>query len=345
MTTNCGTDELSFNLDMQERFQWLKQNERTRYMCPDYTNPLQYISSTDGDWQERLQGILNERKYNVTWLHKCAGVLDIDSTVFSTAVNIFDRYLSTFVPAYVKRELAFLEYDLQAIALASLFLAVKSMMAVNVIEVNEMPHSPIGDIIRQFRKYYGSLTRQVFKDKVETAILMALDWNIVHTPPSSIVYDLLCILPPPCEYDEGHQEAFVRYQNSVMHNADKLTRRSEWRGGFIIKYPPSTIALASLSIALQNQLGIEGISIYLACSDIELMKRGIDFSFHDEDVLRCRNDMMHHFFQQEIPDKTSNKEASPERVCNDSPNTVVAAEVHKRRRTTKKRNSFAAKSA
>ena len=313
-------------------------------MCPDYTNPTQYSSSTDGDWQERLQGILNERKYNVTWLQKCAGVLDIDSTVFSTAVYIFDRYLSTFVPAYVKRELAFLEYDLQTIALASLFLAVKSMMAVNVIEDNEMPHTPIGDIIRQFRKYYGSLTRQVFKDKVETAILMALDWNIVYVPPSSIVYDLLCILPPPCEYDEGHEGAFVRYQNSVMHYADKLTRRSEWMSGFTIKYPPSTIALAALSIGIENQLGIEGISIYLACSDIELMKRGINFSFDDEDVVRCRNDMMHHFFQQEIPTKTSNKETPPVRVCNDSPNTVVF-EVHKRRRTTKKRNSFAAKSA
>lgn len=343
-STNCGTDEASFNLDMQERFQWLKQNERTRYMCPDYTNPLQYTSSTDGDWEERLQGILDERKYNVTWLHNCTGQLSVDSTVFSTAVYIFDRYLSTFVPAYVKRELAFLEYDLQAIALASLFLAVKSMMAVNVIEVNEMPHTPIGDIIRQFRKYYSSLTRQVFKDEVETAILKALDWNIVHTPPSSIVYDLLCILPPPCEYDEGHEGAFVRYQNSVMRYADKLTRRSEWMGDFIIKYPPSTIALAALSIATENQLGIEGISIYLACGDIELMKRGIDLSFDDEDVVRCRNDMMHRFFQQEIPVKTSNKNTSPERVCNDSPNTVVA-EVHKRRRTTKKRNSFAAKSA
>ena len=311
-------------------------------MCPDYTNPLQYTSSTDGDWQERLQGILDERKHNVSWLHNCTGQLGIDSTVFSTAVYIFDRYLSTFVPAYVKRELAFLEYDLQTIALASLFLAVKSMMAVSVIKVNEMPHSPIGDIIRQFRKYYGSLTRQVFKDKVETAILMALDWNIVYVPPSSIVYDLLSILPQPCEYDEGHEEAFVRYQNSVNY-ADKLTRRSEWMSGFTIKYPPSTIALAALSIALEDYTDVTGIPIFILVPpcrwcEIEINKRGIDISFDDEDVVRCRNDMMHHFF----PTKTSNKDTS-ERVSADSPTTV--AEVHKRRRTTKKRNSFVAKSA
>ena len=343
MTSNCGTDKVSFNLDIQERFQWLKQNERTRYMCPDYTNLLQYTSSTDGDWQERLQGILDERKHNVSWLYKCAGELGIHSTVFSTAVNIFDRYLSTFAPAYVKRELAFLEYDLQTIALASFFIAVKSMM-VNVTKDNEMPYSPIGNIIRKFRKYYGSLTRQVFKDKVETVILMALDWNIVHAPPIAIVHDLLSILPRPCEYDEGREEALLRYEFSVMCYADKLTRRSEWMGGFIIKYPPSTIALAALSIALENQLGIEGISVYLACGDIELMKKGIDSSFDDEGVVRCRKDMIHQFIQQEIPVKTSNKDTSPERVCNDSPNTVVA-EVHKRRRTTKKRNSFAAKSA
>ena len=334
---------------MQERFQWLKQNERTRYMCPDYTNPLQYTSSTDGDWQERLQGILDERKHNVFWLHLCAGELGLHSTVFSTAVYIFDRYLSTFVPAYVKRELAFLEYDLQTIALASLFIATKSMMAVNVIKANEMPHSPIGDIIRQFRKYYGSLTRQVFKDKVETGILMALDWNIVYTPPISIVQDLLSILPRPCEYDEGHDDAFSTFVYSIYQEARKLTRKTELLGGFIIKYPPSTIALAALSIALENHTDTTGIPIFILVPpcrwcEIEINKRGIDFSFDDEDVVRCRNDMMHHFFQQEIPVKTSNTKDTSERVSADSPNTVVA-EVHKRRRTTKKRNSFVAKSA
>jgi len=316
-------------------------------MCPDYTNPLQYTSSTDADWQERLrclQGILDERKHNVFWLHLCAGELGLHSTVFSTAVYIFDRYLSTFVPAYVKRELAFLEYDLQTIALASLFVAVKSMMAANVIEVNEMPHSPVGDTIRQFRKYYGSLTRQVFKDEVETAILMALDWNIVYVPPISIVQDLISILPRPCEYDEGHDDAFSTFVYSIYQEARKLTRKTELLGGFIIKYPPSTIALAALSIALANLPDVTSIPIFILVPpcrwcEIEINKRGIDLSFDDEDVVRCRNDMMHHFF----PTKAINKDTSERVTGTDSPTTV--AEVHKRRRATKKRNSFAAKSA
>ena len=342
-TTNCGTDEISFNLDMQERFQWLKQNERTRYMCPDYTNQLQYTSSTDGDWQERLQGILDKRNKVLIWIYECGNELGVPSRVMSTAVYIFDRYLSTFVPAYVKRELAFLEYDLQTIALASFFLAVKLMMAVNVIEVNEMPHSPIGNIIRQFRKYYGSLTRQVFKDKVETAILMALNWNIVYVPPIAIVQDLLSILPRPCEYDEGHDYAFSTFVCSIYQEARKLTRWSEVMDTFI-KYLPSTVALAALSITLEDYTDVTGVPIFILVPPIEyvnleIMKRGLDLSFDDEDVLRCRNDMMHHFF----PTKASNKDTSERVTGTDSPTTV--AEVHKRRRTTKKRNSFAAKSA
>ena len=349
-TTNCGTNELSFNLDMQERFQWLKQNERTRYMCPDYTNPLQYTSSTDGDWQERLQGILDDRNKMITWLHNCANELGIPSRVMSTAVYIFDRYLSTFVPAYVKRELAFPPHHTEVIALASLFIAVKSMM-MNLIMVDDMPYSPIGDIIYNFsHSQYKSLTRQVSSDHAETTILMALDWNIVYVPPNTIIEDLLSILPRPCEYDEGHDDAFSTFVYSIYQEARKLTRWSEVMDTFI-KYLPSTIALAALSIALEDYTDVTGVPIFLLVPpvkyvNLEINKRGIDLSFDDEDVVRCRNDMMHLFFQQEIPVKvkTSNKDASPERVCNDSPNTVVA-EVHKRRRTTKKRNSFTAKSA
>lgn len=328
---------------MQERFQWLKQNEKTRYMCPDYTDPLQYTSSTDGDWQERLKGILDDRNKMITWLHNCADSFGIPNRVMSTAVYIFDRYLSTFVPAYVKRELAFPPHHTEVIALASLFIAVKSML-INLIMVNDRPYSPMGDILRQFRKYYGSLTRQVSSEHAETTILMALDWNIVYVPPNTIVEDLLSVLPRPCEYDEGHDDAFSTFVYSIYQEARELTRKSELMGDFI-KYPPATIALAALSIAL-SYTDVTGVPIFILVPpvkyvNLEINKRGINLSFYDEDVVRCRNDMMHHFF----PTKASNKDTSPERVCNDSPNTVVAAEVHKRRRTTKKRNSFAAKSA
>jgi len=346
MTSNCGTDDVSFNLDMQERFQWLKQNERTRYMCPDYTNPLQYTSSTDGDWQERLQclqGILDDRNKMITWLHNCANELGIPSRVMSTAVYIFDRYLSTFVPAYVKRELAFPPHHTEVIALASLFIAVKSML-VNLIKVNDMPYSPIGDIIYNFsHSQYKSLTGQVSSEHAETTILMALDWNIVYVPPNAIVEDLLSVLPRPCEYDEGHDDAFSTFVYSIYQEARKLTRKSELIGDFI-KYPPSTIALAALSIALEDYTDVTGVPIFILVPPLEYVnheinKRGIDLSFDDEDVLRCRKDMMQHFF----PTKAINKDTSERVTGTDSPTTV--AEVHKRRRTTKKRNSFAAKSA
>jgi len=301
-------------------------------MCSDYTNPLQYTSSTDGDWQERLQGILDNRKKVLVWLYECSNELGIPSRVMSTAVYIFDRYLSTFVPAYVKRELAFLEYDLQNSALASLFITIKSLFVYR--------HD-----IREVVQSFGGFTKQVVKDKVEISILMALDWNIVYSPPIEIIEHLLSVLPRPCEYDEGHKEAFVRFHISVLHQASRLTRQAEWMGDFIIKYPPSTIALAALSIAIENQPDATGIPIFILVPpcrwcEIEINKKGIDVSFDDEDVILCRKDMMHHFF----PTKAINKDTSERVTGTDSP-TTVAAEVHKRRRTTKKRNSFAAKSA
>ena len=328
-TSNCGTDELSFNLDMQERFQWLKQNEKTRYMCPDYTNPLQYTSSTDGDWQERLQGILDKRKKVLVWLYECGNELGIPSRVMSTAVYIFDRYLSTFVTAYVKRELAFLEHHEHLIAIASLLIAVKSLFVYR---------HDIKTVVESF----GCFTKQLVKDKVEITILMALDWNIVYSPPIAIIEDLLSVLPRPCEYDEGHEEAFVRFHISVLHQASRLTRQAEWMGDFIIKYPPSTIALAALSISL-DQPDVTGIPIFILVPpcrwcEIEINKKGIYVSFDDEDVVLCRKDM-HRFF----PTKAINKDTAERVTGTNSPTTV--AEVHKRRRTTKKRNSFAAKSA
>ena len=58
--------------------------------------------------------------------------------------------------------------------------------------------------------------------------------------------------------------------------------------------------------------------------------------------MQCRNDMLSHFFESKSSDIAEDT-SSPKRNGADSPTTV--AEVHKRRRVTKKRNSFVAMSA
>ena len=111
---------------------------------------------------------------------------------------------------------------------------------------------------------------------------------------------------------------------------------------FRISYGPVSIALAGLSIALENQpsTGIPIFALVTPITYVSLMieKSGIDLSFDDEEAVQCRKDMLSHFFERKSSDTSS-----PKRDGADSPTTV--AEVHKRRRVTKKRKSFVAMSA
>ena len=135
-----------------------------------------------------------------------------------------------------------------------------------------------------------------------------------------------------------------------MQEAKRITKVTTVHYGFNVKYPPSTIALAALSIALEFQPSSKAIPVFGLVSPtiyitLEMQKNGIDLSFDEADVVKCRQDMLQLVFSRKakLPNDKDTSVSAMKRPLADSPTTV--AEVHKRRRTTKKRNSFAAKTA
>ena len=324
--------------DLQERIQWLMQHERARYTCPDYAAASNYTACGEGapGWRERLEHIMKIREQSLLELYHNAG---IPTTVLSTATFIFDRYLSTFIPQYVRGECTFpFEGKCNLIALASFFIAAKSLAAFSC--ERNMPN-----VVRQF-KY----SQEVFAKDVESTILEALDWNIVYMPPISIIQDLLTILSQPCGYQE-HDKAFLAFKDSIVQEAKRITKVTTVHYGFNVKYPPSTIARAALSIALEFQPSSKAIPVFGLVSPtiyitLEMQKNGIDLSFDEADVVKCRQDILWLIFSRKgkkLPNEKDTSVSAMKRPLADSPTTV--AEVHKRRRTTKKRNSFAAKTA
>ena len=337
-TTASNVTTSTSTTDLQERIQWLVQHERARYTCPDYAAASNYTACGEGapGWRERLEHIMNIRRQSLLELYNAG----IPTTFLSTATFIFDRYLSTFtfIPQYVRGECTFpFEGKCNLIALASFFIAAKSLAASCE---RKMPN-----VVRQF-KY----SQEVFAKDVESTILEALDWNIVYMPPISIIRDLLTIISLPCGYQE-HDKAFSAFKDTIVQEAKRITKVTTVYYGFNVKYPPSIMALAALSIALEIQPSSKAIPVFGLVSPtiyitLEMQKNGIDLSFDDADVVKCRQDMLQLIFSRKGKKLPNNKDTSVsamKRPLADSPTTV--AEVHKRRRTTKKRNSFAAKTA
>ena len=333
-TTASNVTTSTTTTDLQERIQWLMQHERARYTCPDYAAASNYTACGEGapGWRERLEHIKKIRQQSLLELYNAG----IPTTILSTATFIFDRYLSTFIPQYIRGECTFpFDGKCNLIALASFFIAAKSLAA-----SCDMPN-----VVRQF-KY----SQDVFAKDVESTILEALDWNIVYMPPISIIQDLLTILSQPCGYQE-HDKAFSAFKDSIVQEAKRITKVTTMYYGFNVKYPPSTIALAALSIALEFQPSSKAIPVFGLVSPtiyitLEMQKNGIDLSFDEADVVKCRQDMLQLIFSRKgkkLPNDKDTSVSAMKRTLADSPTTV--AEVHKRRRTTKKRNSFAAKTA
>ena len=324
-------DDVSINLDsLQERFQWLKQHER-KYLCCDFTAQSNYKRMLSENCEERLKCILKERNQCLTKLFGYADNFGIDNSVISTAAYIFDKYLSTVVSKYIEKECSFgINYAL--ISVASLLIAAKSLLRARDAKL----------IVDHLWKY----SSKVYEKNFDGMVLQAVRWNIVYTSPISIIQDILAVLPRPCEFDNHHQ-AFSMFQTSILQEADRLTRLTALQYDFRIKHTPVSIALATLSIALENQpsTGIPIFALVTPITYVSLMieKSGIDLSFDNEEVVQCRNDMLCQFFERKSSD-TAEDTSSPKRNGTDSPTTV--AEVHKRRRVTKKRKrSFVAMSA
>ena len=166
-------------MDIRKHFQWLKQSKRTKYQCPDYAkDSLTSLSNYSPDEQAaldlRLNRVLVIHEKNLRVLYALADCHCIDTAVMSTAAFIFDRYLSRFIPNYV-RGLVDVPLPFGMIGVASLFIASKSQLARRDLAFIEKflrgnPHS-----------------KEILN--VELKILVELDWNIVYTSPISIIHD------------------------------------------------------------------------------------------------------------------------------------------------------------
>ena len=326
--------------DLHERFQWLKQHERTKYLCPDYYVVSSTSSVRDGDlvetmhWEDRLMNVMTYREKTICVLYDRADTLGIQRDVMSTAVFIFDRYLSTFVPDYVCGKVQLFKNPL--LGIASLFIAAKSLMSCEEIQ-------PLVE-------YFGRYSRGVFADDTETKILMTLGWNIMYTSPISIVEDLLSLLPlhpnPNQQYRyQGYAYAVEAFKDDMLLVADYLTKLTSLRYGFNVNFPPSTIALAMLQIAFR-ECSFRHLPICKLIRPLQLLaamfeQSDMSFSFADEDVKQCCHEMLHHMKGRSYENQNQKKKRDDTNI---SPATVTA-EVHRSRRTIKKRNSFTAKTA
>ena len=274
------------DLDLQERFRHLKENEKMKkYQCPDYA-VLAHPSNCTNEKKEvclsRMNSIMDFRHQTLLKLWGFSEQnLCVDGVVMSTAAFIFDRYLSTFVPSFVHSESS-LPCKGNLIGVASLFIAAKSLMS------REGFHP-----VEEFFCYYS---REVFVEQVEWKILKALKWDIVYPSPISIINDLITLLPRPCDFQE-HYELLEAYEGDVLNEAAHLTKMAAVRYGFNIKYHPSTIALAAMGLALENQPVSANIAIFNVANNpivhfgIMFERCGLGLSFSDEDVKRCRGEM------------------------------------------------------
>ena len=176
--------------DLREHLQWIKENERTKYQCPDYATAVHPSNCTPDeiiDCDLRLKRVLEFRQQTLLQLHDLGDKIGIDRAVMSTAAFIFDRYLSTFTPIFIRGE-GGLPCRGNLIGVASLFIAAKSLMT----------RADFLLIKKSFRDYL----REVFDEQVELKILEGLNWDIVYCSPISIIYDLITLLPRPCGYQE-----------------------------------------------------------------------------------------------------------------------------------------------
>lgn len=278
--------------DMRERLQQLRRVERTKYQCADYIgDSYRSLNNILDDKMAsnmiiRLREVRVTREQTLRKLYSWVGDLrnaadedirvDVDEAVLSTAAFIFDRYLSTFVPGYVAGE-AGAPSQASVIGVASLFIAAKS----------QMPWFEFSRIEMFFGDYDG-YARAIFAKNVELEILKAVNWDVVYPSPISIIRDLLTFLPGPLE----------KYKTDVLDLATFLMRLTTVTYGFITKFSPSTIALATLEIIFKNQCAslprIALCDLVDATVHLSTMFKtyGMDLSFDNADVKQCREELI-----------------------------------------------------
>ena len=244
-------------LNMHERFEQLKRIERAKYICPDYAmdSIAGWSNHTHDDRAAlvlRLKRVLSIREQALHGLYDLANNLRVDRAIMSASAFIFDRYLSTIIPNYVKGQ-ADLPYMFDVIGVASLAIAAKSQLA-------NYELAPIEEFLR-----FSPFRKDIIH--VELEILVELNWNITYPSPNLIIRDLLALLP--CQY--GQQEsvdALEAFKESILNETAYLPWTSAATYGCATKpnkFPLTTIALAPLMIAFEKQYLVPNKSSNLVC--------------------------------------------------------------------------------
>ena len=227
--------------------------------------------------------------------------LTIDREVMDTAAYIFDRYLSTFVPSYIHGK-ANIPCRPILIGAASLLIAAKSLM----------PREDIFAVEDFLCDYCGD----IYKEEVELKILRSLNWNVIFHSPMSILEDLMTLLPRPVGYHD-HDELISAYKVEVRKEAAHLTKLALVYYGFNTNYPPSTIALAALKIALESQPLSTNVAIFNLAKDpivyfgTMFEQYSLGLSFSDKGVVRCHHELVYLLEDRGAVDKVMRTCGSP----------------------------------
>ena len=296
--------------DMVRRFQRLKGIEHTKYRCNAYGDDAIVCSPTLQPDEKavlllRSDRVLLKREVLLLEVYALADHLGIDRAVTGNASFLFDRYLSTFIPSYVTGT-ANLPHRFDAIGIASLFITAKFHMT-------RAELGRIDNFVRDNRYSEG-----IFQAELD--ILVKLHWDIIYPSPISIMDDLLTLLPRPKSYQE--YIGLKSFKKSVLNIVTPLLKLASVKYGYVTNFPPSTIALAALTIAMEKQqspsreVGSRRLSIFHLIQFITNVESVLDCSCDDPDVKKCRDWMMEH-----SKDSGSRASISEKRSCS-SPTNV-----------------------
>ena len=271
--------------DMLERFQSIIQDETSRYICDDYATDSVALDCPDDEKTTittRLEGVLGDRRQtleNVYYMAKCLG---IDESIASNAAFIIDRYLSIFAPRYIN-SLDGMPQRFDVIGVASLLVAAKFLMAVRDL-------GPIETFLSD-----NPFKRDIID--AEQMILVKLNWAIVYPSPISIIQDMLIImLPRPCGY-LWYDNALGSFKCSILDESSYLAKLAATTYGYTTKFSPFTIAIAVITIALENQsLTRDSMLVHHHVSPVIYFTSNVEtllgLSCHDDDIKQCHERMI-----------------------------------------------------
>ena len=248
-------------------------------------------------------------------MYELADDFGIDRAVTGNAAFIFDRYLSMCVPSYIKGTVN-LTYRFVVIRSASLLIAAKLHMSKSEL-------GPIKNFVSERENHYSG---EIFQAELE--ILVKLQWDAMYPSPISIIDDMLTLLPCPRSFlDYVELEAFKCLILKFVHPLVKL---ASVKYGYVTEFPPSTIALAALMIAIDKlqpssqDVEMRKIPIFRLISFATSVKSGLGRSSVDVDVKKCRQWMMEHSKDDGLKADTPEKIPcpSPANVCEFCSNLV-----------------------